>query len=109
MLRVDALHRRAHADSWCHELNDLAFRFYFFGQSVDQVQFGADQPARIRRGFLDRLDDQFSRADKVRLLADFETALGVRDDQPVRVLVAELDDVRRLEHLVHRAVAFPKQ
>jgi hypothetical protein len=46
VLRVDALHRRAHADGGRHELDDLACGFTSFGQAVDQVELGADQPAR---------------------------------------------------------------
>ncbi|SBT10145.1 hypothetical protein ACCAA_890024 [Candidatus Accumulibacter aalborgensis] len=109
MLRVDALHRRAHADRRRHELDDLAFVPEFFGQAVHQIEFGADQPAGVRAGFLDRSDDVFGRADKIRLLAHFEAAFRVGDDQAVRILVAEAQDVRRLKHLVHRAVAFPEQ
>jgi hypothetical protein len=55
------------------------------------------------------VEDVLGGADVVGLATHFEAAFRVRDDQPVGVLVAELDDVRRLEHLVHRTVALPEQ
>jgi hypothetical protein len=60
-------------------------------------------------GVLDDVDDVLGGADVVGLAAHLEGALRVGDDEAVGVLVAELDDVRRLEHLVHRAVALPEQ
>ena len=45
----------------------------------------------------------------VRKLAHFEFAFRVRDHDSVRVLVAEFQDVLRLEHLVHRTMPFPQQ
>jgi hypothetical protein len=109
MLRVDALHGRAHADRRRHELHDLALVPDFFGEAVDQIEFGADQPARVGRRLLDGPHDVLGRADEIRLPADFEAAFRVGDDQAVRMLVAKTQDVRRLEHLVYRAVAFPEQ
>ena len=42
MLRVNALHGRAHAHGGRHELDDLAFGFDFFGQPANEVQLRAD-------------------------------------------------------------------
>ena len=109
MLRIDALHGRAHAHGRRHELDDGAARFFFFGQAVDQIQLGAHQPARAIGAGLDGLDDVLGRADIVGVLAHLEVALGVGDDEAVRMLHAPAADVALLEHLVHRAVAFPQQ
>ena len=57
MLGVDALHRRAHANGRRHELHDFALGPHFLREPVDQIQFGSNQPARIRRRFRDRLDN----------------------------------------------------
>jgi hypothetical protein len=43
MLWIDALHGRAHADCGGHELDDFVLWQNFFGKTVNQVQFGADQ------------------------------------------------------------------
>ena len=51
-------------------------------QPVDQIQFGADQPAGCRvRSIGYGFDNEFGRADVIRLLANLETGFGVRDDR----------------------------
>src|SRR5690606_16356728 len=49
------------------------------------------------------------RAHIVGLLADLEAAFRVRNDLRLRVLLLELVDVLRAEHLVHGAEALPQQ
>ena len=57
----------------------------------------------------DRLDDEIGRAHVVRELAHLEIALGMADHHAARVLLTPAQHVLRLEHLVHRAMAFPQQ
>ena len=95
MLRVDALHSRAHADGAGHELHDLAFVRDFLGQTLDQVQLGADEPVRARRGRPHRAQDVLGRADMVRGLADLVGILRMADHDAVRHLAPEFLDLRR--------------
>src|SRR3989304_3061284 len=55
--RGDGGHGRTHAYRRPHELGDLALRFELLGDAVDEIQFGADQPTRIRLGFVHGLGD----------------------------------------------------
>ena len=64
---------------------------------------------RPGRGRLDGLDDVVGRPDLVGERAHLVRALGVGDDDAVRVLGAERLDVLGPEALVHRAVALPQQ
>ncbi|MBS1196487.1 MAG: hypothetical protein H6R18_272, partial [Proteobacteria bacterium] len=89
VLRVDALHGRAHAGDVGHELDDLAVRQHFLGQAIDQIQFGADQPACSGRGLLDGLDDVFGRTDIIGVEANLEITFGVSDHFTFWVLLAE--------------------
>ena len=78
------------------------------GQSIDEVNFGADGEFRPRWSVFNDLDEAFGGADVVGLLADFEAAFGVDDDVDVGVFCAHFIHVLGQKPLVDRAVALPE-
>ncbi len=79
--QVDPVHRRAVADGPVEE-RDVLVRVQV-GQPLDQVELGADRPARPGGRGLDRLDDELGRADQVGLEDHLVLALGVHQDLDV--------------------------
>ena len=59
MLRVNARHRAAHANSRRHEFDNFPLWLEFFGDSLHQIELGADKPASVRRGGGDGFNDVF--------------------------------------------------
>ena len=73
------------------------------------MQLGPDRPLRAARRLGDRLEDELGRADEVGRVDHRHHAFGVDQHLDPGVLPAELGDVRRLEHLVDRAMPLPEQ
>ena len=86
----------------------LALVLTLLVQPVDQIEFRTHQPAGVRFGGFDGLDDELGGADVIGLLADLEAGLGVRDHFGFGIARFESIDLFGLEHLVHRAEAFPQ-
>src|SRR5918993_390261 len=103
---VDAVHGRAEADRPVQE-GDRLVRV-LGGQPVDQVQLGADGPARPGRRRLHYLDDPLGRADLVGLGDNFVAALGVDQHAHAGDALAHPVDVLGQEAVVDRAVPAPQ-
>lgn len=82
--------------------------FDFLGQSVDEIQFGADQPVRVCFGFLDDLDDVFGRSDKTVCAADLKR-YPVRGNLSVRLASEMLTWTVGTSENRNGAMAFPEQ
>ena len=59
VLRVDALHGRAHTHGGRHELHHLALRLHLLGQAAHQVELGAHQPVGVGRRIGDGVEDEY--------------------------------------------------
>ncbi len=107
MSQVDPEHRRARADERVER--DDGQVGVLAGEPVDEVDLRADGDRGAGGRGRDGPDDVVRRADLIGHLDDLVGALGMHDDDAVRMLGTERFDVRRREPLVHRAVALPEQ
>src|SRR5439155_26055355 len=105
--RVDPEHGRALAHGWRQEV-DLLVGLPAL-ETIDEVQLGADAPDGPRLSGGDSPNDELGRPAQIGQVDDILVALWVYDDLDAGMLLAEVADVRRLEHLVHAAVPLPEQ
>src|SRR5262245_41833559 len=103
MLRRDAEHRGANANTWI-ERNNFAVA-QFFAEAIDEMDFRADSPFCSRGRFADGFDDAFGGTNLIGGLRNFEAALGMHDHADAGMLATDALDVLRREALMDRTVA----
>src|SRR4051812_35244384 len=105
MWQVDAVHRRAEADSLVEEDDGLVRML--FGEPRHEVELGADRPRRSGGRGLDGLDDELGGADQICGRDDVMRALGVDEHRDTGDACAHLVDALTAEAAVYGAVPLP--
>ena len=108
MLRVNARHRAAHANSRRHEFDNFPLWLEFFGDSLHQIELGADKPASVRRGGGDGFNDVFRGTDFIGQSAYFLATFRVGNNKTIGMFFPKGADVFGTKHLVHRAKTLPQ-